>query len=241
MIDPVAELKAFVTASLATPVPRDHREPARARRRRQAVAALTLAVGTVTLGLSLRITPGNREFYGATGLLAAVWTGGAFLSGRLHVGWAATRARGLARPIVQPVVLGLLLLGVFAAGGLLIAQVPVLRDPVIRLLDHAQRGWVPLVVLLTAANGIAEELFFRGALYAALTCRGPVLATAALYAAVTAVSGVPLLAFAALVLGLVTGLQRRVTGGVLAPIITHLIWSTGMLLILPFLLSKTTR
>ncbi|WP_307785203.1 hypothetical protein [Janibacter melonis] len=29
------------------------------------------------------------------------------------------------------------------------------------------------------------------------------------------------------------GLQRRVTGGVLGPIITHLTWSLGMLFLLP--------
>ena len=33
------------------------------------------------------------------------------------------------------------------------------------------------------------------------------------------------------------GLQRRVTGGVLAPIITHLVWSLGRLLLLPPLLA----
>ena len=35
------------------------------------------------------------------------------------------------------------------------------------------------------------------------------------------------------ILGCVTGLQRRVTGGILGPIITHLTWSLGMLFLLP--------
>jgi len=35
------------------------------------------------------------------------------------------------------------------------------------------------------------------------------------------------------VLGAVVGLQRRVTGGVLGPIITHVTWLTGMVLLLP--------
>ena len=52
----------------------------------------------------------------------------------------------------------------------------------------------------------------------------------------TAASGIPLLVLAGLLLGLVTGLQRRVTGGILGPIITHLTWSMGMLFILPKLL-----
>ena len=45
-----------------------------------------------------------------------------------------------------------------------------------------------------------------------------------------------MLAFAAVLLGVLTGAQRRVTGGVLAPIITHILWSSAMLLLLPPLL-----
>jgi membrane protease YdiL (CAAX protease family) len=39
------------------------------------------------------------------------------------------------------------------------------------------------------------------------------------------------------VLGLVVGLQRRVTGGILGPAITHVTWSLGMLFLLPGVLS----
>jgi uncharacterized protein len=41
------------------------------------------------------------------------------------------------------------------------------------------------------------------------------------------------LVFAAAVLGMVVGLQRRAGGGVLAPILTHITWSMIMLLALP--------
>jgi uncharacterized protein len=44
-----------------------------------------------------------------------------------------------------------------------------------------------------------------------------------------------MLAFAAILVGLVCGLQRRASGGVLAPIITHVTWSLSMLLVLPLL------
>jgi uncharacterized membrane protein len=50
---------------------------------------------------------------------------------------------------------------------------------------------------------------------------------------------IPLLVLAAAVIGLVTALQRRVTGGFLGPIITHVVWSTGMLLLLPPALELT--
>ena len=39
---------------------------------------------------------------------------------------------------------------------------PELQD----LLDHAQFGSLPIVELITALNGISEQLYFRGALYA---------------------------------------------------------------------------
>jgi ABC-type multidrug transport system permease subunit len=49
--------------------------------------------------------------------------------------------------------------------------------------------------------------------------------------------GIPLLVLAAVIVGLVVGLQRRVTGGILGPIVTHLTWSLGMLFLLPHALS----
>ena len=60
--------------------------------------------------------------------------------------------------------------------------------------------------------------------------------SAALYALATVATGVPLLVLAATALGLLTGLQRRVTGGVLGPIVTHITWSLGMLFALPWAL-----
>ena len=61
-----------------------------------------------------------------------------------------------------------------------------------------------------------------------------------LYAGATFASGNGMLVFAAVVLGLVVGLQRRVTGGVLAPILTHVTWSMSMLFLLPPLLRALT-
>ena len=44
-----------------------------------------------------------------------------------------------------------------------------------------------------------------------------------------------MLAFAAILLGTVVGLERRASGGILAPILTHVTWSTAMLFALPAL------
>jgi membrane protease YdiL (CAAX protease family) len=44
-----------------------------------------------------------------------------------------------------------------------------------------------------------------------------------------------MLAFAAVLLGVLVGLERRATGGIQAPIITHVLWSVTMLVALPAL------
>ena len=82
-------------------------------------------------------------------------------------------------------------------------------------------------------NGLAEELFFRGALYTALGRTRPVLISTVLYAIATSASGNPMLGFAAVILGTVCALERRATGGVLAPVLTHLVWGAIMVLTLP--------
>jgi membrane protease YdiL (CAAX protease family) len=138
---------------------------------------------------------------------------------------------------VQSLALGVLLLAVFLAGGLVVAHLPVLREPVQHLLDHARLGSLPLVAAITAVNGVAEELYFRGALFAAVGRRHAVATTTVVYALTTAGAGIPLLVLAAAALGLITALQRRVTGGILGPVITHLTWSLGMLFLLPLTLS----
>jgi uncharacterized protein len=51
-------------------------------------------------------------------------------------------------------------------------------------------------------------------------------------------TGNPMLVFAAFLLGLVLGLQRRASGGILAPILTHITWSTTMVLVLPALIQQ---
>jgi uncharacterized protein len=238
VINPVGEVRAFVRAALVDPVPRDHHESDEAFRRRRWVAGTTLVAGAAVLGWALRIEPGDRLFYVATIALAGVWALGAVLSGPLHLGRAHTRAGSTdSRAVVQSLALGALLLVLFLAGALVVAHVPFLREPVDELLDHAQVGSLPLVAAITAGNGIAEELYFRGALYAATGRRHPVVVTTVVYTLVTVPAGIPLLVLAAAILGLVVGLQRRVTGGILGPTITHLTWSLGMLFLLPPVLS----
>lgn len=233
MIRPVAELRAFVAAALVAPVPRDHHEPDALVRRRRIVAAATLVIGSIILGATLRIPPGDDSFYLGGLALALVWLVGGLAAGRLHVGWAHTRDAQIARPIVQPIALALLAVAVFLAGAVVIGQVPWLAGRVDDVLDHARYGSLALVWMITVINGVGEELFFRGALFASVGRRHPIAITTVIYVLATAATGNLMLAFAALLLGVLTGAQRRVTGGVLAPIITHVIWSSAMLFLLP--------
>jgi membrane protease YdiL (CAAX protease family) len=237
--DPVGELRRFLRAALYEPVPRDHWESDQAIRRRRIVSTITLACGAVLLGMSLSLPPGDDRFYLYTVLLALTWVVGSFASGRMYLGRAHTR-RGhkYAIPVVQSLALATLLLAAFMAGAVIVAQVPFLRGMVNAVLDFARFGSLPIVAAITVINGLAEELFFRGALFSAVPPRHQILISTLLYMLATLASGNVMLVFAAAVIGTVVALQRRVTGGVLGPMITHVIWSTGMLFILPPLLER---
>ena len=231
--DALPIVREWLQRALWDVVPRDHRESAQALRRRQVVTLVVVLVGAGVLGISLRIAPGSAWFYPATLALALVWTLGAFASGPLHLGRIATADR-LRRPVVTPVLLGLGLAAVFVVGGLLVREISFLEEQVNTVLEHADQGSGPLLVLVTAVNGVAEELFFRGAAYAA-TPRHPVPVTTAAYALATFATGNVMLAFAAVLLGVVVGLQRRASGGILAPVLTHVTWSLTLLFTLPLL------
>ena len=120
----------------------------------------------------------------------------------------------------------------FVLGALVVREIPWLADQVRGVLGFATEGYLPVLVVVTAVNGIAEELFFRGAAYSAIT-RHPVTWTTVMYTIATLATGNVMLAFAAIILGFLVGLERRASGGILAPILTHCTWSLSMLFLLP--------
>lgn len=214
-------------------VPIEHQETgAQQSRRRQVVVGTSLA-GAGLLGASLSTRPGSKEFYLSTGVVAGVWAIGGALSGPLHLGWIETRDSSLRRPILTPLATGVGAFGFFYGCALVARRIPVLDEAISKVLLFADEGDDRLVLLTTLANGVGEEVFFRGALYAALGDKSPVLASTAVYTAATTTTRNPALVLAASVMGTLFGFQRRASGGIQAPLITHLTWSALMLRFLP--------
>jgi len=218
---------------LVEKVPRDHREPDEAfLRRRKVVGAVTLA-GAGLLGASLQTKPDSWQFYTATAGVAATWIAGGFASGPLHLGWMPARDETLRRPVLTPVATGAAAFGVFYGCALVCRRIPVLYEAISSILDYADEGKTGLVLLTTLANGAAEEVFFRGALYAAIGEQHPVALSTAAYGLTTVTTRNPALVLAAGVMGTLFAAQRRASGGIQAPVLTHLTWSMLMLRYLP--------
>jgi membrane protease YdiL (CAAX protease family) len=224
----LAEAKDIVSAC---PVP--HHEAPGVIRRRRIVVAIVLVIGAALLGYSLTRPPGDASFYWLTLALAGVWAAGALASGPLHLGCIRFRGRNQ-RPFITGTAVGLLLGGVFIIGGLIAREIPPVREYITRVLEFADYGPLLLVTFITVVNGVAEEMFFRGALYTALGRFHPVLVSTVLYVIATAVTTAnPMLGFAAIILGTVCAFERQATGGVLAPMLTHFFWGLVMVLALP--------
>jgi membrane protease YdiL (CAAX protease family) len=217
---------------IATTVAGPHHEPPSVIRRRRVVAAVVLVIGAALLGFSLTRPPGAESFYWLTLALAGVWAAGAFVSGPLHLGYVRFRGRNQ-RPVITGTLVGLLLGGVFMLGALVAREIPGIREFITGVLEFANQGALPLVVFITLINGIAEELYFRGALYTALGKAYPAVISTIIYVVAILATRNPMLAFAAVVLGSVCAYERRATGGVLAPILTHFFWGLIMVLALP--------
>ena len=226
--------EGVLAPALVQKVDRDHHQPDSEFRRRRLVVVVVLVVGAALLGISLGVEPGDPVFYPLTLLVALTWVVGGLLSGPLHLGQIPVRGT-LRRPVLTPVLFGLASVVLFVLGALVVRQVPPLAGYVDQVLAYASEGSLPLVALVTFVNGVAEEVFFRGGLFAAIGRRNPVVISTVVYAAATVTTGNPMLVFSALVLGLLLGLQRRASGGILGPVLTHVTWSTSMLLVLPLL------
>ena len=200
--------------------------------RRRVVVVVFGAIGAAVLAWGLRAHPGSGRFYLSTFALVVLWVVGGPLAGPLHLGWHVRQAH-FRRPILAPIVVGAALAAIFVVGALLVRHIVLFADRVEGLLAYARHGSWPAVLSLTVANGVAEEVFFRGAVQPALPENIRIPGTVLIYAAVTMATGNIMLGVASVLLGTVVSLQRRATDGVLAPVLTHVTWSVSMLVSLP--------
>jgi membrane protease YdiL (CAAX protease family) len=222
----VSEIGAVVS-TVAVP----HHEPPSTIRRRRVVVVVVLVIGATLLAVSLSRAPGDGSFFPLTLALAAVWSLGAFVSGPLHLGCVRFRGRNR-RPVITGAVVGVLLGAAFVVGGLVAREIEPVREYIVRVLEFANYGALWLVAFITVINGIAEELFFRGALYTALGPYHPEVVSTLVYVVAVSAAGNPMLGFAGIILGAVCAYERRITGGVLAPMLTHFFWGLVMVLAL---------
>ena len=201
-----------------------------ARHRRRVVTAATIVIGTALLAATLRVPHGSVWFTVLGLLVAATWTVGSFVSGPIpfqpdrDIAW---------RMFSAPVVGGVAAFVAFLAAYPVAGHLPLVGPAVDGVLATADAGPTALVLFVALVNGAGEEVFFRGALHTALEPYRPAIATTMVYVAVTAATGNVALVIAAAVMGAVFSLERLSTRGVLAPMVTHLTWSTLMVLALP--------
>ena len=201
-----------------------------ARRRRRVVTAVAVVVGAALLAATLRV-PRGSVWFTVLGLgVAATWTVGSFVSGPIPFQPASDVAW---RTMIGSVVVGVAAFGAFLVAYLVARHLPLVGPAVVGVLATADAGPIAVVLFVALVNGAGEELFFRGALHAALEPHRAAIVATVVYVVVTVATGNVALVIAAVVMGTVFSLERLSTRGVLAPMLTHLTWSTLMVLALP--------
>jgi membrane protease YdiL (CAAX protease family) len=222
-------------------VPPARAEPATARARRRLIVTATGIGGAGLLGISLSTKAGSPQFYILTMGLAGTWAVGALSSGPLPLNMTKDRGGTWRRPVVMPVLTGAGAFGLFYGAARLARHIPPLNRAIGSVLHYVDDGSTPLVLATASANAVAEELFFRGALWSLVAESHPVVKTTLAYTATTAATRNPALVLAGTATSVLFGLQRRTSGGILAPALSHLTWSLLMLRYLPPLFPAPRR
>jgi uncharacterized protein len=207
-------------------------EPASARRRRRLVVAATVAAGTVALAATLAAPRRSLAFSLLGFVLAAIWVAGSAAAGPLHLDRSTNRTESR-RSWLAAIVLGGLAFVAFLGASLVARHVPGLDGAVDSALATADAGPTALVLAIAVVNAVAEERFFRGALPVALVGDHRAVVATAVYVLVTVATLNVALVVAAAAMGTVFMLERLSTRAILAPTLTHVTWSTLMLLAIP--------
>jgi len=142
------------------------------------------------------------------------------------------------RGIVSGVIVGVALTALtYPVYRLAVMWWPELDANVEALYVGARSTTLPRALLWASAAAIAEELLFRGMLLSSLTQRLPSRFATPLcvliYAAAQLGTGSFIIWLMALGYGSAWTLQRNLTGSLLSPLISHLIWTPIVLLLFP--------
>lgn len=200
---------------------------------------LPCVVGALGLFSARQAGDGSPGFYVFTVFTACVYAAGWWFWGSRDA-FAGPRAMP---QVGRGVLLGGALAVVFVAGAVVVARIPVLAGPVAQLLDTPDQGGLVPTLAVLVINGIGEELVYRDTVPRQLRARldgghpsNEVIVGAlsvAIYCLATIAMGVPLLVFAAAVLGAVCFYEASRTRRLFSPIAVHLTWSITMLLVMP--------
>ena len=183
-----------------------------------------------------RSAAGSLSFYIATFVTAALWLFSWYILGPRDF-YAKPTFKQLGRGIL----IGLVAAAVFILGALVVRGIPVLAAPVTELLQNMRVDSVPLTVVTLVLNGIAEELFFRGAAHQRLrqhlNQRTAFIAQVLLYTAVTTAMGVPLLLVGSVAVSALATFEVDRNPNGLSATAVHLTWSLSMAFLLTPLFS----
>ncbi len=211
------------------------------RNRRRLIVTATGIAGAGLLRISLSTKADSPPFYILTTGLAGTWAAGAFGSGPLPLNITGDRDGTWRRLVVMPVLTGAGAFGLFYGAARLARHIPPLNRALRGVLRYADDGSTPLVLAIASANAVAEELFFHGALWSLVAESHPIAKTTLAYTATTAATRNPALVLAGTATSMLFGLQRRASGGIMAPALSHLTWSLLMLRYLPPLFPAPQR
>ncbi|GAA4284397.1 hypothetical protein GCM10022261_19280 [Brevibacterium daeguense] len=205
-----------------------------------AAIVVPLAAGISALYLTFTVPYESREFFRYSAILAACWVAvfavGTAIGVRRSRGQASgsEAAGGARQPDREPVSLrracgtgvafGAVIGLISVVGALALSLIPLTAGLVESVLGPIRaENFVP-VFFTALIVGMAEELAFRGGVFAALPAR-KVLWSTVIYALATAATLNPALVLAAVVLGAPLAWLRARTGHVLASVAAHAVWT----------------
>mgnify|MGYP002336292907 CR=1 FL=1 len=194
------------------------------------VIRVALVLGAACVVGMLAAEPGSPVFYGLAVTAPVVWVG-ASARARRASGARPPAGRGPVAAATVGLLLGAATFVGFLGLYLVVREWPLVGAGIDSILATARAGPMPVIVTIAIWNGIGEEVFFRGTVYSAFEDRAPARRSTLVYASVTALTLNPALTAASVVMGAMFAGLRRWSGGIVAPVVAHALWSALMVVV----------